>query len=209
MRSLERIRARRPPCILCNNLFRVLDMTRTEVFLINKTAILVHLFLRVLVSFTAVFLIYYISSLTFLEHCSTKFVPENAQKLLISDHPVDEALKVLYDNEISFYAASGEDTTAIAFYGEQLHPPIIEGRFFQEGDFFKSQFLAVIGQNLKSSIDTSLGYPSIQINHTAYRVIGIVGTSIDTPINNCIYYNLDSMTNKDIIYLGGLNRNKK
>ncbi len=134
-----------------------------------------------------------------------KLVHSYAQKVKFVDNPPMPALQGLHDDHVPFTALSGNvmdsDLIGILFYGPFDRPPMQEGRFFNDSDFFQQRHLAVVGQNMKNNIYDQYGEPLININGINYSVIGIIGTTFYTPINDCIYYNLDSNQSIELVYM--------
>lgn len=83
-------------------------------------------------------------------------------------------------------------------------PEMIEGRFFKEEDFNKDNKYTVIGKNLLENLVDEDGKKYYSIEGSYYEVIGVMGNSKeDTPYDNYVYVNLDSLLEKDGSYLNG------
>lgn len=128
----------------------------------------------------------------------------------MNDLPSFHSMKQMYEEDIPFVALSGDlnetDIIGILFTAVHDLPPVVEGRFFVASDFFDNQNRAVVGKNLYKKTFVVNGERCIKINNLDYCVIGIVGTTVETQLNDCIYYNLDSVPACEIFYIDGKNR---
>lgn len=163
-----------------------------------------------MVSFILLAFIYYIKNMQVLEKCSLKYIHTYAQKVELNNLPSSNSIKQMYEENIPFIALSGDlnetDKVGILFTTFKDSPPIVEGRFFVASDFFSNHKRAVVGRNWVKKIYIVNGERFIMINNQEYSVIGIVGTDIETQLNDCIYYNLDSVSICDVLYIDGNNR---
>ncbi|WP_026507166.1 ABC transporter permease [Butyrivibrio sp. MC2013] len=94
------------------------------------------------------------------------------------------------DERLSITADDGNER-AIYFTGRYVDIPMKEGRFFTKADFDNKYDAVVIGKSLEeNSYIKSDGYRYIMISNLEYRVIGIIGIEITTPIDGYIFRNL-------------------
>lgn len=155
--------------------------------------------------------VYYIVSLSELDLYSRLYIHTYAQKIRFPQEDTGlSALKQL-SAELPFTAFSESGTrpnkVGILFSGAQdaISSKIVEGRFFSPEDFFAGNKYAVIGKGLSSQVDMVDGQPWIDVNGVAFSVIGILDTGTDSPVDQCIYYNLDAMPSPDMLYIDGSN----
>lgn len=88
-----------------------------------------------------------------------------------------------------------KDIRAIYLNGRFDQFPIIKGRFFQDGDFFKNKKIAVVGKNVtKLTVINGKKYYNYQ--GTNFEVIGIMSGDFSSKIDQLVYLNLDGITNK-------------
>lgn len=91
-----------------------------------------------------------------------------------------------------------EDLRGVLLKGNIDGPPIIEGRFFAESDFYNKNYYAVIGTNQKENMYESNNRFYIDLAGHPYEVIGIVGSEKDRSLlDYTIYVNLDSFSEMD------------
>jgi len=82
-----------------------------------------------------------------------------------------------------------KDVQTIFFSGRYVNMPMIEGRFFKNSDFTKSNFCAVIGKNkLGDCLQTSDGLKII-INGIIFDVLGVLGPDSKTSFDEKILIN--------------------
>jgi hypothetical protein len=157
-------------------------------------------------SFILLAIVYYVVNISELEKCSLKYIHSYAQKVKFEDQSSTlDVLNSLYQRNIPFAALSGNadksSTVGILFSDQVDFPPIIKGRFFHTTDFFVDKCQAVVGKDVADQIYYDAGSPFIDIGNVKYSVIGITATNVDTPINSCIYYNLDSVTQHSLLFI--------
>ncbi|KHL91306.1 hypothetical protein QW71_35360 [Paenibacillus sp. IHB B 3415] len=89
---------------------------------------------------------------------------------------------------------SWKEILAIYFNKSTYYPPLADGRYFNDTDFYTNQNLAVIGKNIdKTELLEEKGelyYPFAGRN---YKVIGIMGASYSSKIDDTVFVNLDSV----------------
>lgn len=91
--------------------------------------------------------------------------------------------------------AQDEDLRGVLLKGAIEEPPIIEGRFFNENDFYKGKHYAIVGRNQKDQIYKIGSHSFIDIGEHPYEIIGIVGSKKDKSLlDYSIYVNLDSLS---------------
>ncbi len=100
----------------------------------------------------------------------------------------------------------------VVYKGAVLPPPLLYGRFYTEEECLSDYPLAVIGSNYKDSIVTRDGKQYLEYLDRNYEVIGIVGLSADSPIDDVIFVNLGSLTPNEqldgIFYIDCSTRNE-
>lgn len=100
-----------------------------------------------------------------------------------------------------------EDLRGVLVRGNIDSPPIIEGRFFNENDFYKNKYIAVVGTKQKERIYKHNDGYVIDIGGYPYEVIGITGSG-NSLLDYTIYVNLDSFSEVDnsvgLFYLDGV-----
>lgn len=82
----------------------------------------------------------------------------------------------------------------IAFKGKVTGIPVISGRFFTEEDFFCGKKLAVLGRAPTTSgveLVSENGIQYVKVNEVLYEVIGRVGYSLPSAVDQMIFINLD------------------
>lgn len=90
----------------------------------------------------------------------------------------EEAFTVFYEID--------ELSKGYYFHKENYMPPMIKGRFFDEGDFYNQKKIAVVGKNVSESIIK-------EIKESDYEIIGVMGADYQSDIDRLVYYNLDSL----------------
>lgn len=103
-----------------------------------------------------------------------------------------------------------EDLRGVLVKGDIDFPPIIEGRFFNENDFYKKKHIAVVGTKQKDRIYKDTDKFFIDIGGYPYEVIGIVGSEENSLLDYTIYANLDSFSEVDnnagLFHLDGISK---
>lgn len=101
-----------------------------------------------------------------------------------------------------------EDLRGVLVKGNIKAPPIIEGRFFNENDFYKKKHLAIVGSKQKERMFKKNSSTYIDIGGYPYEVIGIVGSKEKSLLDYTIYVNLDSFSeidnNEGLFHLDGI-----
>jgi|GEM_PF-4851414 len=79
------------------------------------------------------------------------------------------------------------------YYFQKDHyiPPMKEGRFFEQEDFFNNEKVSVVGQDIDN--ETIKG-----IKNEGYTIIGVMGADYQSDIDNLIYFNLDSLIHSNM-----------
>ena len=157
--------------------------------------------------------VFYLSSLSEIDLYSRLSIHTHAQKIrFLRDEDGLSALHQLYSNRLPFTVLMEKDINpyqiGVLFYGKQdamdtMSSTITEGRFFLEEDFFAGHHYAVVGKNLSSQVYFASGNQWIAIDGIPFRVIGILDTGTNSPIDQCIYYNLDALSSPDLCYMDG------
>lgn len=82
----------------------------------------------------------------------------------------------------------------IIFKGKVTGIPVISGRFFTEADFFSGKKLAVLGRAPTTAgveLVNENGTQYVKVNDELYEVIGRVGYSVPSAVDQMIFINLD------------------
>ncbi|WP_350344566.1 ABC transporter permease [Proteinivorax tanatarense] len=74
----------------------------------------------------------------------------------------------------------------VFFKKDKYTPPIIEGRYFTEDDFYTGQKVAVVGKSVDQSLIET-------IEEQNYEIIGEMGASYTSRIDHLIFLNIDSL----------------
>ncbi|MEK4005052.1 ABC transporter permease [Paenibacillus sp. FSL H3-0333] len=89
---------------------------------------------------------------------------------------------------------SWQELRAIYFNKSTYDPPLAEGRFFNNADFYNNDNLAVIGKNIDG---TDLLEKAGELYYTFagrnYKVIGIMGAPYSSKLDDTVFVNLDSL----------------
>lgn len=107
------------------------------------------------------------------------------------DSEIIENLNKIQNESYTVFYEINDVTRGYYFQGNSYIPPMIEGRFFEEKDFYNKKKKAVVGKNINESIIE-------EISNKGYEVIGVMGANYETDIDYLIYYNLDSLIDIDI-----------
>ncbi|MBR6255064.1 MAG: ABC transporter permease [Clostridiales bacterium] len=86
------------------------------------------------------------------------------------------------------------DLRGVYFKGDITLPPILSGRFFSEDDCLSKNPIAVIGNNYVGSTTIHDDKKYIDYLGKEYEVIGVVGLSGKSPIDNIIFVNIGSLS---------------
>lgn len=82
----------------------------------------------------------------------------------------------------------------VAFSGKTMLPPLISGRFFTEEECLSDLPLAVIGKKREALTKKRNGKPYLNYLNKEYEVIGLVGLSGKSPMDDMIFVNLGSLS---------------
>lgn len=169
----------------------------------NKTLTIL---LTILVYSFAIMISTYLRYIKTLEQISVGYSGPNTQKIktdtFLGEYRMDN-LKHLFENESTGNYAIFDDSLnnvqlrGILIKGNMKSPRIIEGRFFNETDFFTDKKMVVIGENMIEYTYTEDGKRYLSLFNDVYEVIGICGYGINSIIDNIIFYNLDSIQPAD------------
>ena len=134
------------------------------------------------------------------------FVLENR----VLDDGLTAGESLLTTGEGNYMAAlhSG-DLRGIVYKGNIMFPPILSGRFFTEEECLSDNSLALIGKDYESMTFNLNGKMYIELLNREYEVIGVIGLSSDSSMDNIIFVNIGSLTPKEqlngIYYIDGNN----
>lgn len=181
----------------------------------KKSVTILYLIIASAVSIAIIGSVFFLVFSAKLDEYSRLSIHTNAQKIHFLEKDSGLlALKQLYSAQLSFTAFCETSTRpcniGLLFSGDQngihtIASSITEGRFFRMDDFFSGHKYAVIGKNVSSEIYSASGLSWIDIDGLPFEVIGILDTGINSPIDECIYYNLDALSDVSLIYLDGNN----
>lgn len=119
------------------------------------------------------------------------FVLEN--KVLDNGQTAIESL--LSSGNGKYYASLHNGTMRGMLYkGKITLPPLLSGRFFSEDECLNDSPLAVIGRAYKEAVYSRDGKQFLKYMNKEYMVVGVVGFSGDSPIDDIIFVNLGSLT---------------
>ena len=100
----------------------------------------------------------------------------------------------------------------VVYKGRIILPPITSGRFFTEGECLSNKPLAVIGKKYSDSIVMRDKKRYLFIQNNEYEVIGMVGFSGDSPLDDIVFLNLGSLSPEEqlngIYYIDSSNNNE-
>ncbi|UTR15779.1 ABC transporter permease [Salipaludibacillus sp. LMS25] len=102
------------------------------------------------------------------------------------DNKIINTISNIKKEPFTIFYEVDELTRGYYFNKKNYIPPLIEGRFFEEEDFFKDKKTAVVGKSVNE-------FTIKDIKESGYEVIGIMGTDYQSDIDHLIYYNLDSL----------------
>jgi len=132
-----------------------------------------------------------------LEKLSQRYYSSNTIYFSIKPDDSKLQLKKIYDqleNSILFKEISiNDDIRGVLFKGNIDPPPMLQGRFFHENDFFNHQNVAVIGRDYTRFLEQNGDEYSITISDQVFKVIGIIGIEKGSNLDQMILVNLDSV----------------
>lgn len=184
----------------------------------KKSVTILYLIIASAVSIAVVGSVFFLVFSAKLDEYSRLSIHTNAQTVrFLEEDSGLPALKQLYTEQLPFTVFCETSTRpcnmGILFYGEQngmhtIASNITEGRFFQPDDFFSGDNYAVVGKDVSSEIYSASGSSWVDINGLPFEVIGILDTGTHSPMDQCIYYNLDALSNVALVYLDGNNEDQ-
>lgn len=148
---------------------------------------------------------HYFENFNEIEKSNMLYINTHAQKIYIEDSPeFIYKLKELNTQEsFIIWQKLSEDLVGLLYWGNFDFPPITEGRFFSPSDFYSNNHLAVIGKNMISHQIEEEQSSFIELFGNRYEVIGILGNTYPTNLDNTVYFNLDSSVFNNIFYIDG------
>jgi hypothetical protein len=119
-------------------------------------------------------------------------------------------LKQLFNsdaNDFLLYDISmgSDEIRGVLAKGQIEMPNIISGRCFSSSDFLNNKKVAIIGRNRVDKTFSDGEKILISLFGDKYEVIGVMGYGNQTFLDNCIYYNLDSVSEGFLYYIDGKN----
>lgn len=105
-----------------------------------------------------------------------------------------------------------DEETIIAYFGNSKidEKYLLKGRFFEKSDFLENKQIAIVGKNILSGqkINFQNDTHYYIYNNEEYKIVGIVGYTHKSNLDNLVLLNLDSVIGKlgNIYYLDGDNR---
>lgn len=179
----------------------------------KRLQFLLYIFLSSAIAIAIASSIFFLIFSSKLDEYSRFGIHTDAQKVSLLDEDSGLlALNEVYSAQLPFTAFCETNTRpyqiGILFSGMQngihaIASQVTEGRFFQANDFFSNRHYAVIGKGLISDLYSASGLLWIDINGHPFEVIGILDTGTNSPMDQCIYYNLDALSSIPLIYLDG------
>lgn len=156
-------------------------------------------FIMMLISLTNLSLKHFIDRNQYINSVSRGYFNDNAVNFIIEDNYIQarKVMDVLYHSRFNNFALvsnnyHGDNLTYIYIKGEYESFPIVEGRYFNEEDFFNNNNYIVIGQNLKNKVVQRNNKEIYSINGIDFEVIGILGFDQETKLDDAIIVNMDS-----------------
>lgn len=102
---------------------------------------------------------------------------------------------VLLAGEGNYYSTMQKGILrGVLYRGAVTLPPVVKGRFFTEEECLENINLAVIGKNLSDSIIDEGGKQYIEYNGRLYKVIGFVGLSGESALDDLLFVNIGSLS---------------
>ncbi|MBB5174486.1 FtsX-like permease family protein [Salsuginibacillus halophilus] len=101
------------------------------------------------------------------------------------EEPIDWR-KLNKDDAYSIFVEIEESYRGFYYQEDTYSPPMVSGRYFEEEDFYNDKQRAVIGQSVSED-------ELEQIKRDGYEVIGIMGGSYSSPIDEMILFNIDAV----------------
>ncbi|QKG85392.1 ABC transporter permease [Kroppenstedtia pulmonis] len=118
----------------------------------------------------------------------------NPLSFVVKDHdrPIDWS-KLDTDKPFTIFSELGTvkdkggeyELRGIYYQKDTYHPPMVSGRFFEETDFYQGKKQAVVGRGVGES-------EKEWIEKIGYEIIGIMGASYLSPIDQRVFFNLDA-----------------
>lgn len=130
------------------------------------------------------------------EKLSQAYYGSNTVYLQVNDpdNQLDyEAVYAGMKDAVLFRELSGNRVRGILLRGKIVPPPLLTGRFFSEADFFTGKRLVVVGNTYNPVITEVNGRDCIKINQEDYEVIGRMGASEISQLDNMLLVNLDAV----------------
>lgn len=168
-------------------------MNKNKIFTISLI-ILVYIF--------AITLSTYLKYIEELEKISIGYRSAATQKIktgvFLGEHRDDNLKHLFGSKNISDYVIfddsfNNAQLRGILVKGNINSPKILDGRFFNETDFFANKKIVVIGENMIEHTYTKNEKRYLSLFNDVYEVIGICGYGVNSIIDNMIFYNLDSI----------------
>ncbi|TDL86697.1 hypothetical protein E2R55_21600 [Vibrio vulnificus] len=157
----------------------------------------------ILILFIAIFAIVFLGLLNYsqnkneLDLLSNDLYSKDSIKFYLDNNkPINlEGFETKYEfdiNYIIFKENIDNNINAIYVNGENTAIPIKSGRFFQKSDFYKGKHVALIGRDFRD-VESIGNKRYIQYGPEKFEVIGVLGGSIKSKIDNKAFINIDAV----------------
>lgn len=123
----------------------------------------------------------------------------NLEKMCNIDNNMDYILYNRQMNEESIYTVLG-----LFYNGKNEFPYVGDGRFFSKDDFFHNKQYAVIGKNIKYTIDNNKKY--FNYCNKQFMVLGIIDNEYYSALDNTVYINMDALECSSEFYVDSQNK---
>ncbi|MEC1599127.1 hypothetical protein P9D60_16875 [Bacillus spizizenii] len=141
-----------------------------------------------------------------IDKVSNDFYSEESEHLIIKGLSRD-ILKNIYKSSKKDFILYKENINpedirvrAVILSGKIKSPPVIQGRFFQNTDFFKNEKMAVVGIDVDVK-KLNNGDECYVFEDECYKVIGRIGTKFKSKLNTFVYLNLDEVNSASVSYV--------
>lgn len=161
---------------------------------IESTFILL-IFLFISIGFCSVWVASTIGKYQLLEKISQDYYTNQAHFFTIGNS--NNSIIKLFANSMRsgdiLYKPINDNIKAIITKGNASSPPITEGRFYEEQDFFAGKYLALVGQDLMDQLEIKNGIKYFKYEGYLFEVIGILGIDIPSKLDKMVFLNMDAI----------------
>ncbi len=162
--------------------------------------------LTILVYVFAIMLSAYLRHTRELEKISVGYRGPSTQKIktdvFLGKHRTGNLKRLFENKNIDNYVIFDDSFNNVQLRGILVRgniksPRILEGRFFNETDFFVNKKIVVVGENMTEYTYVKDRKRYLSLFNDVYEVIGICGYGINSIMDSIIFYNLDSIQPAD------------